>query len=124
MVNDSPLWRQFRRVLLGAVVESLLEAGVGVDFPTITVHFEDTSAFRVPRFDNYMRFTGVIRARVLAPPSAGALATLQAALRRIWPELLSIIELPIGDTLTNERMVLDVAMVGDVLTVRFDLAAD
>ncbi len=124
MLPDTPLWRQFRRLLLGAVVESLLEAGVRVDFPTLAVSFDDTSVFRVPRFDNYMRFAGTIQARVLAPPAATAVADLQDRLRRVWPELLSIIELPIGDSLTSDRMRLDVTVDGDALTVRFDLAAD
>lgn len=123
-MTDTPLWRQFRRLLLGSVVEGMLEAGVAVDFASIRIRFDDDSVFRVPRLDNYMRFVGVLTATVREPPSPGALDRLRSALRGVWPELLSVLDLPIGDALTTERSHIDVALAGDALTIRFDLSAD
>lgn len=121
---DSPLWRQFRRLLLGAVVELLLDAGIVVEFASLRIDFEDDSVFRVPRLDNYMRFVGTVTGRCPVPPDAAAQAQLRARMTALWHELLSVVELPIGDKLTNDRAHVDVRVDGDVLTVRFDLAAD
>lgn len=123
-MTETPLWRQFRRLLLGSVVEGLLDAGVAVDFASIHIRFDDASVFRVPRLDNYMRFVGVLTATVREPPSPAALDRLRVSLRALWPELLSVLDLPIGDALTAERAQIDVALAGDALTVRFDLSAD
>lgn len=123
-MTETPLWRQFRRLLLGSVVEGLLDAGVAVDFGSIRIRFDDASVFRVPRLDNYMRFVGVLTATVRDPPPPAALDRLRVALRTLWPELLSVLDLPIGDALTAERTHLDVTLVGDALTIRFDLSAD
>lgn len=124
-MTDTPLWRQFRRLLLGSVVECLLDAGVAIDFASITIRFDDDSVFRVPRLDNYMRFSGVLTARLLGPPDPATLDRLRTGLRRLWPELLSVLELPIGDALTAERAHVDATCAdGTTLTVRFDLSAD
>lgn len=123
-MTETPLWRQFRRLLLGSVVEGLLDAGVAVDFASISIRFDDASVFRVPRLDNYMRFVGVLTATVREAPSPAALDRLRAALRTLWPELLSVLDLPIGDALTAERTHIDVTLAGDALTIRFDLSAD
>lgn len=122
---ETPLWRQFRRLLVGAVVEAFVEAGVEADLPTLLVRFDDESAFRVPRLDNYMRFKGQVSVHLRAPIGPVARTRVLGRLRQVWPELLSVLDLPIGDTLTAERA--DVSLVdgGDQeLTVRFDLAAD
>lgn len=123
-MTETPLWRQFRRLLLGSVVEGLLDAGVAVDFASIRIRFDDASVFRVPRLDNYMRFVGVLSASVREPPAPAALDRLRAALRTLWPELLSVLDLPIGDALTAERTHIEVTLSGDALTIRFDLSAD
>lgn len=124
MVEDTPLWRQFRRLLLGAVVESLLGHHIAVEFGSITIRFEDTSAFRVPRLDNYMRFAGTVTARLAGAPPPGAVGALEGALRGLWPELLGVVELPVGDRLTSSHMHLVVTEAEGLLTVRFDLEAD
>ena len=46
-MTETPLWRQFRRLLLGAVVESLLDVGIAVDFPTLRIECADESVVRV-----------------------------------------------------------------------------
>jgi hypothetical protein len=123
-MNDTPLWRQFRRLLLGAVVEGLLEAGILVDFPTIRIQFHDTSVFNVPRLDNYMRFHGVVTAQTLSAPTAAHLHALRTRLGTMWPELLSAIELPIGDSLQNEHTRVTVSITDTTVTIQFDFAAD
>lgn len=122
---ETPLWRQFRRLLVGAVVEAFVEAGVEADLPTLTVRFDDESAFRVPRLDNYMRFKGQVSVRLRAPISPVARTRVLGRLRQVWPELLSVLDLPIGDALTAERAEVQLVDGGDQeLTVRFDLSAD
>lgn len=122
---ETPLWRQFRRLLVGAVVEAFVEAGVEADLPTLTVRFDDESAFRVPRLDNYMRFKGQVSVRLRAPISPVARTRVLGRLRQVWPELLSVLDLPIGDALTAERAEVLLVDGGDQeLTVRFDLSAD
>lgn len=123
------LWNVFRRVVLGTVVEVLVEEAVAVDLPSVEIAFDRESEFRVPRLDNYMRFKGHFRAALNAPVDAARLDRVRAHLVRVWPELLATIELPVGDKLTVEH--------GHVhaeaetredgrpgLRVRFDLAAD
>lgn len=122
--TETPMWRQFRRLLLGSVVECLLGAGIAVDFASIGIRFDDTSVFHVPRLDNFMRFAGVLTANVPAAPPAPALASLRAALTTLWPDLLAVLDLPIGDTLAADRTAIDVTFAEGVLTVRFDLSAD
>ncbi|MFZ5480306.1 MAG: hypothetical protein ACOZNI_26315 [Myxococcota bacterium] len=122
MATSDALWSQFRRLLLGTVVEGLLAHHVPVDFATLAIRFDDDSAFRVPRIDNYMRFRGALTAR-LAAPFAGADA-LAATLRAAWPELLAVLDLPMGDRLAAERSELNVRIAGDLLEVAFDLEAD
>lgn len=120
----NPLWRQFRRLLLGSVVECLLDAGVAVDFATIHIEFTDDSVFRVPRLDNYMRFVGSVTATPTAPPPAHRLARLQELLEECWPELLSTLDIPIGDRLTADNTHIRATVSGGRLTVQFDLSAD
>ena len=67
MPSTELLWSQFRRLLLGTVAEAMLAESVPVDFRSIRIVFDDDSAFRVPRFDNYMRFKGHLEARLVAP---------------------------------------------------------
>ncbi len=123
-MTETPLWRQFRRLLLGAVVESLLDVGIAVDFPTLRIEFADESVFRVPRLDNYMRFVGTVTAHVTAPIPPATLQGLQERLGQLWVELLTSIELPIGDSLTNDHARVNVNVADGTLTVRFDFAAD
>lgn len=117
-----PLWAQFRRLLLGTVVEAMLAHRVPVDFGSIDIRFDDGSAFRVPRLDNYMRFSGRLTARLVGPlPDLGA---LQATLEAAWPELCAVLDLPVGDRLAAERNHIRTSVDGEVLTVTFDLVAD
>lgn len=124
MPDDTPLWRQFRRLLLGAVVEALLPAGVDLDLRTIELDFHDASVFRVPRLDNYMRFVGTVRGRLRAPLDAATKADVLARLRRVWPELVSAVDLPVGDALSVDKHQVSVEVEGDQLVIRFDLSAD
>ena len=118
-------WIQFRRLLLGTVIESLLETRIAVDFRSIRIAFDSSSEFRVPRLDNYMRFRGALTSRVTETPSDKAQDQLRASLQRAWPSLLQALDLPIGDKLTSERNDIEVKF-GDAgeMTVHFDLEAD
>jgi hypothetical protein len=118
-------WVQFRRLLLGTVIESLLASKVAVDFPTIRISFDPESDFRVPRLDNYMRFKGKLEARLTAAPSPGTEETLARSLRQAWLSLLAVLDLPIGDKLTSERDDVTVRFeADDTMVLRFDLEAD
>lgn len=118
------MWNQFRRLLLGTVIEELLAAGVRLDFASIRIQFDDRSVFNVPRLDNYMRFSGSLTATLLEPLDPGKIASLQARLRGTWPELLKVLDLPIGDRLTEERGEVTVRVDGTRLQILFDLSAD
>lgn len=118
------MWDQFRRLLLGTVIELLLDAGVRLDFATIRIEFDDRSEFRVPRLDNYMRFSGRLTGRLASDVDADTLEQLRRQLRRAWPALLEVVDIPIGDRLTEERNRVEVSETDGELVVRFDLAAD
>lgn len=122
---SDPKWVQFRRLLLGTVIESLLDAQVAVDFRSIRIAFDSKSEFRVPRLDNYMRFRGALTTRVTEPLTDEARSRLDASLRRAWPSLLQALDLPVGDRLTSERNDIEVDLgEGGKLTISFDLEAD
>ncbi|MCP4806123.1 MAG: hypothetical protein GY913_06845 [Proteobacteria bacterium] len=118
------MWDFFRRLLLGTVVEVLLENGVAVDFSSISIDFHDTSAFKVPRFDNYMRFHGQLTATIAGEMNDGTRRKVEQGLRTTWPELLKVVDIPVGDRLTQEKNQVRVDVVGQRLTVHFDLEAD
>lgn len=122
---SDPKWIQFRRLLLGTVVESLLDAQIAVDFRSIQIAFDPESDFRVPRFDNYMRFKGMLEAKLTEAVSDSQHDRLQRGLQRVWPQLLEAVEVPVGDKLTSEKNEVRVALEGERrITVRFDLEAD
>ena len=123
------MWRQFRRLLLGTVVEVLLDEGVVVDFATLRIAFSDGSEFHVPRLDNYMRFVGKLEARLMSRPEPTTLRRLEHALQGTWPDLLEVLDIPIGDRLTPEKNRIEISVFegdggADILRVAFDLVAD
>lgn len=120
----SAMWDQFRRLLLGTVVEHLLTEGVQLDFSTIAISFHEESEFRVPRLNNFMRFKGDLHADLSAPPPAGAQERLARAMKTAWPELLKVVDIPIGDRLTPDRNHIQVQLTDTRLQVDFDLVAD
>ena len=128
MSRKNLLWDQFRRMFLGTLVEVLLETGVRVEFQTIRIAFDPASEFRVPRLNNYMRFKGDLRASLQEAPAPAAVATLRHAMSRAWPDILQVVDIPIGDRLTSERNRIDVTIDQkdgeDILLVEFDLIAD
>jgi hypothetical protein len=118
-------WTQFRRLMLGTVVECLRDAGVDVAFGSLRIEFDRSSEFRVPRFDNYMRFVGNVRATLTGPLDERAAAALASRLRDAWTELVAALDMPIGDRLTPERSEIELQRPApDELVVRFDLEAD
>ncbi len=118
------MWDQFRRLLLGTVIELLLDAGVSLDFASIRIEFDDRSEFRVPRLDNYMRFSGRLTGRLVSDVDAGTLPRLQRQLLGAWPALLKVVDIPIGDRLTVDENRIEVREDDGQLVVRFDLVAD
>lgn len=127
-MSKSPMWKQFRRLLLGTVIEYLLESGVQVRFDTISISFHQESEFRVPRLNNYMRFKGDLTAVLTEPVPRDKLQALQRRVREAWPELLKVVDIPIGDRLTPERnhvsVHIDEAGGEPQLHLHFDLEAD
>ena len=123
--SNDPRWTQFRRLLLGTVVESLLEAKIAVEFASIQIAFDPASEFRVPRLDNYMRFKGSVTATVSRAPDPASTRALADHLRQVWPVLLSAVDVPVGDRLTSERNEIEVRWIEpNRLEVLFDLEAD
>lgn len=123
-MDNSPLWPQFRRLLLGAVVESLVAEGVDVDVPSLTIRFDEESAFRVPRLDNYMRFSGTVAGRLRGEADPTLAIRMQQRLSSIWRELVSAVDIPIGDGLSVVREEVCVEQQGGTISIRFDLSAD
>ena len=128
-VSDHPLWRQFRRLFLGTLVDALAQARLPARCDSLQVAFTDESVFKVPRFDNVMRFVGEASARLDSPPDADALRAFEAELAAAWPGLVGAVKIPIGDKLTVEKNEIRVAVDGRSdgsarLVVKFDLRAD
>ncbi len=118
------LWPLFRRLLLGTVIEALVEEQVQLDFRTLKIVFSDTSIFNVPRLNNYMRFQGNVTATLLSNLDSGQISRLEVRLRQAWPELVAALDLPIGDRLTNDRNDVRLRVEASHLRVDFDLVAD
>ena len=118
------MWKHFRRLLLGTVIEIFVEEGIDVRSTRLGLQFDDESAFRVPRLNNYMRFKGSIDAPVEGELSDAQLDQLRDRLDDIWPDLLSVVEMPVGDRLTDERNQVTVERHSAGLRIRFDLEAD
>lgn len=123
------MWSLFRRMFLGTVVEALVEEHISIDFPSLTIAFAEGSEFRVPRLDNYMRFTGSVKAVVLGGLDANSQARVDARLRAVWPEIVKLLEIPVGDRLTEERNQVKLTRTAGPdgkswLEIGFDLVAD
>lgn len=118
------MWPFFRRLLLGTVIEVLLEHDVALDFGTIVIDFHDTSAFKVPRLDNYMRFHGRFEADLVGDIDDGVRRRIESSLRATWPALLKVVDIPVGDRLTQDKNQVRVELVGQRMRVHFDLEAD
>jgi hypothetical protein len=122
MPADTPLWTQFRRLLLGTLIEVLQAANADVDLRSVAIEFDQGSEFRVPRLNNYMRFVGSVEARLDTP--LADIAVLRAQLDDVWPSILSVVVMPVGDKLTSTRNQTSADVAGDKLVIRFDMVAD
>lgn len=119
------MWEQFRRLIFGTVLELLLEEQVPVDFTSVRIAFDEgRSAFKVPRFDNYMRFCGTLEARLTLPQGPEVAPRVRTRLLTAWPELLAVVRLPIGDSLDLTKNSIEVEIADGTLRIRFDLEAD
>jgi len=127
-MSRGPLWNQFRRLFLGTVVEAMLAEEIEVEFRSIAIHFDRESDFRVPRLNNYMRFKGCIDAALPAGLAAHRPRALRRRLLGAWPEMLKVVDIPIGARLPSDRnhgeVVHQVSDGGERLLIRFDLIAD
>ena len=128
MGSDSGNWPVFLSEFHGPTsvreVELLGEAGIDADLRTLELEFDEASAFRVPRLNNYMRFVGRVEGRADTAMDPVAEAKLRAALTELWPQLCSVVVLPIGDNLTPTKNRLMLTVDGDRFELRFDLEAD
>ena len=119
------MWEQFRRLIFGTVLELLLEERVPVDFSSVQIRFDEReSAFKVPRFDNYMRFVGTLEAKLTESQGPGVAGRVQARLLTAWPDLLKVVKLPIGDSLDLTKNEIVVEIRDGSLRISFDLEAD
>lgn len=121
---DDALWTQFRRLLLGTVIELLRDADIDVDLRTLDLEFDRSSRFQVPRLNNYMRFVGRVEGVADAPLDDDAVQRLQDRLDRLWPDLCGVVVLPIGDNLTPTRNDIGLTVDGGFFALDFDLEAD
>ncbi len=124
MPIEEPLRTWFRRLLLGTLVEVVQAAGVPVSLSSVTIDFHGDSAFEVPRLNNYMRFKGQVTCTLTRPMDARALRVLEDKLDDAWPDLLKVVDIPIGDRLTQEKNHVSARQEGNRLVVSFDLEAD
>lgn len=117
-------FRQFRRLLVGVVVEVLGASGLPVDLGRLEVGFEPDSGFRFRWVDNWMRFHGWARAPLVGEVDPAGVARVHAEFEGVWPEIVGALhELPLADRLDVTRQVVSVTA-GDALEIRFDLEAD
>lgn len=123
-IKSDPRWVQFRRVILGTVIDCLREAKIDVDVPTIQLSLDESSKFQVPRLDNYMHFKGTFVARSSAPIAPPALDVFRRGISGAWAALVGIVDIPIGDRLTPDRSDVQIKLDGDTLRIDFDLEAD
>ena len=128
MSRETLQWKQFRRLLLGTVVEVLLEQQTRLQFNTVQIAFDEQSAFKAPRFNNYMRFVGALEAELIEPLSPARQRAAEKSMQQCWMDLLKSIELPAGDKLTNEKSTVSISTLENNgagrLRVTFDLEAD
>ncbi len=118
------VWTQFRRLLLGTMVEIFQDQGISTDVTALELDFHEGSAFKVPRIDNYMRFKGHVRAPLSTPLSETAIASLERELLRVWPDLLQVVKIPIGDRLEKVKNRVRLQVTPEELRIEFDLIAD
>jgi hypothetical protein len=131
-MNDPLAFAQFRRLLLGVVVEILhdLRGAVDADVSGMVAAFEPESGFRFLWFDNWMRFRGSVRVPLRAAPAPQAAAALQARFDAVWPEIVGALRgLPLADKLEITRQEVHVRVgdegpAGSSLEIAFDLEAD
>ena len=106
------------------MVEVFQKHGIQTDVATLELAFHGDSEFKVPRLNNYMRFKGHVNAPLGAPVAPSAQDALRRELMRVWPDLLRVVKIPVGDRLESERNEVQVSVVGESLRVEFDLIAD
>lgn len=123
-MHDPRAFAQFRRLLLGVVVEVLADGGVDVEVAGLRAEFSPESGFRMLWFDNWMRFRGTVRAPLRSPVGPAAAAEVRDRLGRVWPEIVGAVSvLPLADRLEIVRQEIEVTF-GEALEIRFDLEAD
>lgn len=124
MSTDPRAFAQFRRLLVGVVVEILHDERIDIDLTGLETGFEPESGFRFLWFDNWMRFRGWVRAPLRAEPDAGTLGRLQQRFEAVWPEIVGALgAMPLADRLDITRQEVSVSAAG-ALEIRFDLEAD
>lgn len=118
------LFVQFRRLLLGTMVEILRDSKLDIDLAGLTLGFDPESGFRFLWVDNWMRFKGFVRVPLRSPASDAEVEEVRSRFLAVWPEVLATIgTLPLADRLTSTRFEVTVAA-GEVLDIQFDLEAD
>lgn len=123
-MHDPRAFAQFRRLLLGVVVELLHDGGVDVEVSGLVAEFAPESGFRMLWFDNWMRFRGTVRAPLRTPLDELGRAALQARFEAVWPEIVAAVStIPLADRLQITRQQVEVTA-DDDLWIRFDLEAD
>lgn len=122
-MNDAA-FHQFRRLLLGIVVEVVIETGIPADLSRVTLGFDGESGFRFLWIDNWMRFRGWVRMPMTGTATPEQTKAVQERFAAVWPEMLAAFAaLPLVDRLSSTRDEVTVT-VGEALEIRFDLEAD
>lgn len=122
-MNDAA-FVQFRRLLLGVVVEVVIETGIAADLSGVTLAFEPESGFRFLWVDNWMRFRGWVRVPMHGPADPAMVHAVEERFAAVWPQIVgAFAAMPLVDRLAITRQGV-IVTVGEVLEIRFDLEAD
>ncbi len=122
--NGADPFVQFRRLLLGTMLEILRDSALDIDLQGLTLGFEPESGFRFLWVDNWMRFKGFVHVPLRKPASEAEVEAVRVRMHAIWPEVLATVgTLPLADHLDSTRHELTVTA-GEALDIRFDLEAD
>ena len=123
--QDPVAFAQFRRLLVGIVVELLQSQHIHADISGLQATFAPESGLRFLWFDNWMRFRGQIDIPLHPSATPPDQADLSRAFHAVWPEIIAALtSLPLADRLEIARNEVLVQISAETITIQFDLEAD
>lgn len=120
--DDDELWVQFRRFLLGTVVEVFAAHDLHLDVAGLQLDFDrQASRFHYPALNSELCFIGSVHAPLLQ--HVQDTEALERAAKGIWPEIVRLVRLPVFGAMKVERNQVEVEEIGGSIVIRFDLEA-